>query len=468
MKNHYITISISAIITTFLSFFINPYYEFYVYIWSYVSFAFVLSVVLRVLYLKKRSDFLFLPALFITWLNFLQPYLKAEEVTYINRIIPEAFLFEMSFFSAFGIIGMYIGYYISFERKPVKPIFNFNVKFNAKQLGHIMLSVLFLFLVYKLLFSFFYMQLQSFKGLFAIIDYTPSLISAGLTLIILRKNGNILTIIILSVFIIIRLLLGIADTLFIRVLLIIIVPFIVYFFERKKVPFLTFLIAIIIVSPLFVLRHYYRKQAYSWWFGEKNATTAFLINQGVKILSETYGKDDIFDTSDKVIDADKKAESRFEQVSYLGQCVYYHEIKKNDFLNGKTFWWLPVAPVPRFILPFKPENLMSTKLADEYGLRGKGSTASMNWPMLAEYYINFGFLGIIIFSFFQGIAYKYTYKLIAFGKGDLNLIALFSLILPVIKIESNVTLVFGQVLQFLILWKILSLTFLKKYKYIKK
>jgi len=92
----------------------------------------------------------------------------------------------------------------------------------------------------------------------------------------------------------------------------------------------------------------------------------------------------------------------------------------------------------------------------------------MNWPMLAEYYINFGFWGIVFFSVLQGIAYRYVYKLVAYGNGDINLIALFSLILPIIKIESNVTLIFGQVLQYLLIWFILSRTVLKKYRYKKK
>lgn len=464
MKNHLVSILASIGLTILVSFFIDPVYSFSVYIWSYISLAFVLSVAFRVIFLRQREDILFVTIIFLTWLNFLEPYLKDEKVTHLYRIIPDAYLFDMSFFSALGVIALYIGYYASFSNKQINPIFSTKNKFKSKLLGQIMLGVMVLFIVYKTMLIVSPTFIEPFKGLLAIIDYSPSLISAGLTLIILRKKGNLITIITLILFLAIQLFIAFAQTLFIYVILITFVPFLMYFFERKKVPVISLIAVIIVLTPLFLLRHYFRRDVFEWWSGKKTVTTAFLINRGVNIISETYSRDNIFDTSDLVKDADKNAEERFEQVSYLGQCVYQHKVKNRPYLWGETFWWLPIAPIPRAILPFKPENNMGTTLAEDYGLKGHTGGA-MNWPMLVEYFINFGFYGIIFFSFFQGMAYKYTYKLLAFGHGDLNLIALFSLILPIIKIESNVTLIFGQIIQFLLIWYVLSVTLLKKYKY---
>lgn len=464
MQNHFFSIAISGIITVFFSFFFNPAYDFAVYIWSYVSFAFILSVALRIFFLRKREDILFFTAIFLTWLNFLQPYLRSEKVTHLYRIIPEGFLFEMSFFSALGIIALYLGYYKSFSKKIINPIFNTNNRFNSKQLGRIMLGVMTIYLIYRGLGFIYYDLMQSLKGVLAILDYIPSLISAGLTLIILRKKGNKIIIILLFTFLILQFFIAVAQTLFIYVILLVFVPFLIYFFEKNKVPVISILIVTILLTPLFFLRHYYRKDVLKWWYGGESVTTEFLIERGFNILSETYEDPNFFNTSDKVIDSDKHTKSRFEQVSYMGQCVFQHEAKDRPFLLGETFWWLPVAPIPRVIFPFKPENKMGTDLAEDYGLKGQ-SKGTMNWPMLVEFYINFGFFGIIILSFFQGLAYKYTYSILAYGKGDLNLIALFSLILPIIKIESNITMIFGQVIQFLLIWLVLSLTVLKPYKY---
>jgi len=466
MQNHAISISISLILTLFLSLFFQPAYEFSIYIWSYLSFAFVFSVTLRILFLRKREDILFFMVLFLTWLNFLQPYLRAEKVTHLYRIIPDQFLFEMSFFSAFGVIALYLGYYFSFSKKRINPIFKTENKFSSKIIGNGLIGIMSLYIIYRFFFIFYFELIQPFLGLLAILDYSPSIISAGLTLIILRKHGNLTTIIILFVFLIIQFFIAVAQTLFIYVVLLAFVPFLIYFFERKKVPIITILIVSILLAPLFLLRHYYRQDVVKWWYEGEKVTSEFLITRGFNIIGETYGRENMFDTSDKIKDPDKSAEERFEQVSYLGQCVYQHEIKGRPYLLGKTFWWLPIAPIPRAILPFKPENNMGTKLAEEYGLKGH-SKGTMNWPLIADYFVNFGFFGIIFFSFFQGMAYKYTYKLLAFGHGDLNLLALFSLILPIIKIESNVTLIFGQIIQFLLLWYVLSITILKKYKYKK-
>ncbi len=331
-----------------------------------------------------------------------------------------------------------------------------------------MIGFMLVYILFQYLSSSFSELINPIIGILAILRYIPSLISVGITLMLLRGNNNIFTLSLLLFFFFILFLIAVAQTLFISVILIVVPPLIVYFFEKNKIPVISVVLILIILTPLFLVRHYYREQAAEWWYNDVEVSNAFLVKQGIKILKETYDKKNIFDTSDKIVDADKKAESRFEQVSYLGQCVYQHEIKGRPYLLGKTFWWLPIAPIPRAILPFKPENILATKLATEYGLRGEGSKAAMNWPLIADYYINFGFFGIFFFSFFQGMAYKYTYKLLAFGQGDLNLIALFSLILPIIKIESNVTLIFGQIIQFLLLWYVFSLTFLKKYKYKKQ
>ncbi len=459
-------IAASLIIVLFCSLFINPAYSFNVYFWSLFSLVFVLSIGLRVIVLHRIEDILFIIVLFLTWLNFLEPYLQSEKVFHLYRTIPEQYLESMSFFAAMSIIALLIGYYFSFKKKKVKPFFKEDLKFSSNTLSNILLLLIVIYAVYRF-FKIFYPELIApFIGVLSLLDYFTGLISAALTLILLRKNGNIIIIIVAIVFLIIQFLIALAQTLFVYVALIVVTPLLIYYFERNKVPLIVILITAILISPLYMVRHYYRKDAVAWWYEGSKASSSFLIEQGTKILEETYLDGDIFDVSDKIVDADKHAKSRLESISYLGQCVYQHKIKNRPYLLGETFWWLPLVPIPRAIFPFKPENLMSTKMAEEYGLKGH-TKGSMNWPMLAEHYVNFGFLGMVIMSFFQGLAYRFIYSKIAYGKGDLNLIALFSMLLPITRIEGNITLVFGQVMQFMIIWYILSITILKKFRYKK-
>jgi len=360
MKNHFVSLLISAIITLIIPFFINPVYDFSVYFWSYLSLIFVLSVAIRIVVLRKREDILFFAAIFITWFNFLEPYLKPDKANYYTRVVPENYLFEMSLFSALGVIALYIGYYFLLKRK-INPMFEKSSKFTSKQIGKIMLGLLFIYLIYRAVDIFTPDLIKPLSTVLSILRYTPSLISVGLTLMLVRKKGNILIVIILFVFLFIQLLIAIATTLFFTVIIIVIIPFIVYFFETNKIPVITFLLVSVMLIPIYSLRHYYRDEAMQWWFYGEEVSTEFLIDRGMTIINDTYGRDNIFDFSDKIKEKKNKGESRFEQVTYLGQCVYQHEILGRPYLHGETFWWLPIAPIPRFIVPFKPELWSSRK-----------------------------------------------------------------------------------------------------------
>ena len=466
-SDHFSFIVLSSIGVIIFSIFLHPAYESKIYFWSLFGLIFIGSVALRVVFLRKREDILFFTAIFMTWLNFSQPYLQQEKVYHLYRVIPDQYLEAMSFSASLSIITLYLGFYFSFKKKKINPFYKTDIKFSSKRLGHIMLSVMLLFIVYKTLNNIFPELIKPIIGILSILDYTPSLISAGLTLILLRKRGNPFIIIILSVFLLIQFLIAVAQTLFIYVVLIVIVPFLIYYFETNKIPIISFLLVAVLITPIYILRHYFRRDTIEWWYKNKEVSSVFLINKGLSNMEETYSREDIFDASDKIKNADDSEKERFESVSYLGQCVFQHEIKNRPFLLGETFWWLPLVPVPRIILPFKPENKMSTDMAEDYGLRGH-TTGSMNWPMLAEYYVNFSFIGMIILSFFQGLAYRFIYRKVAFGKGDLNLIILFSILLPVVRIEGNITLIFGQIIQFLLIWYILSITVLKNFRYKRK
>ena len=129
-----------------------------------------------------------------------------------------------------------------------------------------------------------------------------------------------------------------------------------------------------------------------------------------------------------------------------------HKKGIKPFLNGETFYWLPLVPVPRVIFPAKPKNVMSTDVATEYGLRGEVSIASINFPMLVEGYINFGFKGMVLMSLLFGIAYKWFASKFGFGVGDLNLIIVMNSVKQFTHAEGNITLVFGALIQVYLFW----------------
>ena len=124
---------------------------------------------------------------------------------------------------------------------------------------------------------------------------------------------------------------------------------------------------------------------------------------------------------------------------------------------------MPIAPIPRFLLPFKPENILSTKVAEQYGLKGS-SKGSMNFPILCESYINFGFLGIVIIAFFQGVFLKWSFLKVGGISGDINILIFLNIVKQLISLEGNITLVFGAILQVFLFWYILINFILPKQK----
>ena len=67
--------------------------------------------------------------------------------------------------------------------------------------------------------------------------------------------------------------------------------------------------------------------------------------------------------------------------------------------------------------------------------------------MLCEFYANFGYLGMIILSFFNGIFIIWMMGKFNNGIGDTNLMLLIFVVTKIIVIEANVTLAYGAILQ---------------------
>lgn len=90
---------------------------------------------------------------------------------------------------------------------------------------------------------------------------------------------------------------------------------------------------------------------------------------------------------------------------------------------------------------------MGDQWAIYYGLKDKSWRASINFPMLCEFYANFGYLGMIFLSFFNGILIVWFMRKFNDGEGDTNLLLLIFIVSKIIVVEANVTLAYGAILQ---------------------
>ena len=103
--------------------------------------------------------------------------------------------------------------------------------------------------------------------------------------------------------------------------------------------------------------------------------------------------------------------------------------------------------LPHFLIPFRPPQNMGDQWAVYYGLKDPSWRASINFPMLCEFYANFGYFGMVFFSFLCGILVVWFMGKFNDGVGDLNLLLLIFVVSKIVVVEANISLGYGAILQ---------------------
>lgn len=392
----------------------------------------------------------FLP-LFMTSLYFLFPFLQAELVNHSYRVFPVEYIFEICFFSSLSVIAMFFGFYLP-RFSYVKPIF-----MKSQKLSHKNLKFLFYFFLFFAIFQtnlevYAHWLYKPFGEILQIFEFSQVLaLSIGVVYFI-RGGKSYGVFFVFIIFFFSELFFRVSDTLFSKVLYLFICIFFTYIIETRVLPWKRILLVLVLIIPSFSMRKEYRNIVIDrWYFGAEKLSISQSVQEGFGFFVVPLMNFKFSTLTDALIYQQNR---RFENISYLGQCV--HVVKNNgkDLKLGETFWWFPLATVPRVIFPWKPINNHATALAEEYGTKGL-SKGAMNFPMLVEYYINFSFWGMVILSFFQGFFTRWILAKSAYGLGDFNLLVFINLLWHLMKVESNVAMIFGGFLQVIITWWVL-------------
>ena len=176
---------------------------------------------------------------------------------------------------------------------------------------------------------------------------------------------------------------------------------------------------------------------------------------GLAILENEYVNFDQDRNLKRLTESEEESNinNRFEGVSYLATVVHCHLDLDYPYNYGKTFVWLPTLVIPRFMLPMRPSQNMGTEWAEYYQIKDKSWKASINFPMLVEFFADFGWLGMVVLSFFQGWLLAYVCAKFNNGRGDINLLFLLFVMPKLFIVEANITLAYGLILQvFFLIW----------------
>lgn len=458
-ENKWMKISLLSIVSMLVLHFLSysPYGA-YPHNLAIISSFFVFQIIYRVVFAGAIAQMYFLPYILLSWLYFQSPFLLEEKTYYFMRIIDEKYIDEIATYTCISIVLLFFGFYLFFN-KSVKPLTDRSFKLNNSSIKKTTLLFLVLGVTYRLGTFMLPSVFAQLSNVVQILFYSSTITFAFYVLYLLRARitpqFNIYHVLVIS-YLFVELLLRVSTTLISEVGILFLGVFIVYYREKRRIPITWFLIILIVGLPLYQSRKYFR-------FEENiNKTDYSKFERGLTIVDKVYTDESEFSGSD--IEEFRRAQieskhNRFENLSFISHVVLQHKTGHKPFLNGETFYWLPLVPIPRIIYPSKPKNVMSTEVATDYGVRGKDSVASINFPMLIEGYINFGFNGMLVMALLFGMAYKWFVMKFGAGVGDLNLLMIINASKQFTHAEGNITLVFGALIQVFLFWWVLVKVF---------
>ena len=153
-----------------------------------------------------------------------------------------------------------------------------------------------------------------------------------------------------------------------------------------------------------------------------------------------------------------------------------HGLKYVPFWNGYSYQILLTKVVPRIFWKNKPADTLGNEFGHRYNILNKDDlekntkkdlNTSWNMPVLNEFYVNFGKIGVIFGMFIIGILFGIIVKIASFENSkNAEFVVLFFLLLPLFFLESHLSLLLGAIIQsyiFLIFIIYIFLIILRKF-----
>lgn len=201
---------------------------------------------------------------------------------------------------------------------------------------------------------------------------------------------------------------------------------------------------------LFSVRDEFRKL--TWVEGEyENASPREKVGLYIKLAYQklTAGKE-------KYSAAYQKLSGRMDNLVTFSRVVEMTP-RYVPYWEGYSYSTLLSSFIPRLFMPKKPEKRLGQEFGHRYMfLNPRDVTTSYNLPMVIEMYINFGPIAIIVGMFILGLIYRALYALFNHpASGDGGLLLSTMIFINLLNIDSDFSLVFGNIIQYMILFYII-------------
>tara|TARA_A100001011_G_scaffold369276_1_gene424439 strand:- start:576 stop:2078 length:1503 start_codon:yes stop_codon:yes gene_type:complete len=124
--------------------------------------------------------------------------------------------------------------------------------------------------------------------------------------------------------------------------------------------------------------------------------------------------------------------------------------------------------IPRIFWENKPSDILGNEFGKRYKILSEGDTStSWNMPVLNEFFVNFGVIGVLTGMFFMGLIFSIIPIFLNYKYDNYLFIITFITLYPLFYLESHFSLHFGAVFQTFI-FLFVYLYFFKKFLFIIK
>jgi hypothetical protein len=271
-----------------------------------------------------------------------------------------------------------------------------------------------------------------------------------LMLILIRNNKSFFLYIIFIVLLFILFIFEISSgaTVFVFCLLSFLIA--IYFYLKKKLPLISIVIIILLAIFFHSMKHQLRQLAW-----EKNATINCIDK--IFILKSVASN---FDYADK---------SKTDHTSYydLNTIRLFHSINSLNiiskltpdivpFFQGNSYKMIYSKFIPRDFWDNKPEDIQGNFWGHRYFiLNPHDKETSWNFPVLNEFYANFGIVGVIFGMFFLGFFTKLLLlKLWTKNSSNIEMLTSSVIIFNLFFLENNLSQILGKIINQFIFFNI--------------
>lgn len=248
-----------------------------------------------------------------------------------------------------------------------------------------------------------------------------------------------------------------------------------YYHLKKKLP----IVAIFLTTILFLFFHSfkYEYRILTWDINKhkeqtlnqnfKESNTKLLVNSSFDFIKKFSG----ISFDQKIKDFKNRNIFRIYHSTESLIIVTNFTPEEVPFWKGYSYKILLTKIIPRLLWKDKPSDTLGNDFGHRYKiLNSEDQGTSWNMPVLNEFYVNFGFVGVLIGMLMLGIILRIFVSFVSIiNTKNYHFISGFAALFPIFFLESHLSLVFGTIIQtyvfsilyFIILKKIIDLITVK-------